>query len=337
MPPVSTSTGLLFRSPCRIPGPRGAGYFHGAAWARPRVLHGMPIRDLWAPPQLGRLPTRVAMYFPIPSTAAWPVLSSTGLTPLHSPTQSALSSSLFCLQFFLLLLSLTPSSTLSSHRFGSSSLPPPFPHCNSLFAASSPIHLRLPRCLLACSAPPHIHSACEHIAHRFCFAAFGRPTPVSPYPRIHVSLRNGVLARPPSTCLHNIHRHRFGLPFIWWTDIHRPIRFMYQCTFNILAYPSSLSTVISLDAFVLSTVVAGALSYPACFCFAKGTQRSSERKNCAQIPREIQIALSASATYALAPCLSSHADADGHTTKRTTPLRPTPASGPLSSTPPSMH
>jgi hypothetical protein len=78
---------------------------------------------------------------------------------------------------------------------------------------------------------------------------------------------------------------------------------MYQCTFNILAYPSSLSTVISLDAFVLSTVVAGALSYPACFCFAKGTQRSSERKNCTQIPREIQIALSASATYALAPCL----------------------------------
>ncbi|KAJ7315583.1 hypothetical protein DFH08DRAFT_1086831 [Mycena albidolilacea] len=38
--------------------------------ARPRVLHGMPIRDLWAPPQLGRLPTRVAMYFPTPSAAA---------------------------------------------------------------------------------------------------------------------------------------------------------------------------------------------------------------------------------------------------------------------------
>ncbi|KAJ7695818.1 hypothetical protein B0H14DRAFT_3041492 [Mycena olivaceomarginata] len=224
MPPVSTSTGLLFRSPCRIP------------------------RTTWG----------------------W-------LLPWRGRAFSA------------------------SHRFGSSSLPPPFPHCNSLLAASSPIHLRLPRCLLACSAPPHIHSACEHIAHTdfTLLPLVGQ----RPYPRIHVSLRNGVLARPPSTCLHNIHRHRFGLPFIWWTDIHRPIRFMYQCTFNILAYPSSLSTVISLDAFVLSTVVAGALGYPACFCFAKGTQRSSERKNCAQIPREIQIALSASATYALAPCL----------------------------------
>ncbi|KAJ7816418.1 hypothetical protein B0H14DRAFT_2844803 [Mycena olivaceomarginata] len=229
MPPVSTSTGLLFRSPCRIP----------------RTTWG------WLLPWRGR-----------------------------AFSTSALSSSSSCLQFFLLLLSLTPSSTLSSHRFGSSSLPPPFPHCNSLLAASSPIHLRLPRCLLACSAPPHIHSACGASTSHTDFALLPLvgPTPVSPYPRIHVSLRNGVLARPPSTCLHNIHRHRFGLPFIWWTDIHRPIRFMYQCTFNILAYPSSLSTVISLDAFVLSTVVAGALSYPACFCFAKGTQRSSERK-----------------------------------------------------------
>ncbi|KAJ7753443.1 hypothetical protein B0H14DRAFT_2979908 [Mycena olivaceomarginata] len=137
-----------------------------------------------------------------------------------------------------------------------------------------------------------------HRTHRFYFAAFGRQRP---YPRIHVSLRNGVLARPPSTCLHISTAIDLGLPFIWWTDIHCPIRFMYQCTFNIL--PSSLSTVISVDAFVLSTVVAGALGIPACFCFAKGTQRSSERKNCAQIPREIQIALSASATYALAPCL----------------------------------
>ncbi|KAJ7304720.1 hypothetical protein DFH08DRAFT_1089153 [Mycena albidolilacea] len=36
----------------------------------PHVLRGMPIRDLWAPPQLGRPPTRVAMYFPTPSVAA---------------------------------------------------------------------------------------------------------------------------------------------------------------------------------------------------------------------------------------------------------------------------
>ncbi|KAJ7300472.1 hypothetical protein DFH08DRAFT_979635 [Mycena albidolilacea] len=93
----------------------------------------------------------------------------------------------------------------------------------------------------------------------------------SQYPRIHVQLREGVLARPPSTCLHNIHRHRFGLPFLSWTDIHRRPRFMYQSTFNILAYLYSLSTVVSLDAFVLSTaVVAGALSYPECFCVAKG-------------------------------------------------------------------
>ncbi|KAJ7860009.1 hypothetical protein B0H14DRAFT_3625335, partial [Mycena olivaceomarginata] len=38
--------------------------------APPRILHGMPIRDLWAPLQLGRPPTRVAMYFPTPSAAA---------------------------------------------------------------------------------------------------------------------------------------------------------------------------------------------------------------------------------------------------------------------------
>ncbi|KAJ7312292.1 hypothetical protein DFH08DRAFT_822329 [Mycena albidolilacea] len=38
------------------------------AWLR--ILHGMPIRHLWAPPQLGRLPMRVAMYFPTPSAAA---------------------------------------------------------------------------------------------------------------------------------------------------------------------------------------------------------------------------------------------------------------------------
>ncbi|KAJ7306699.1 hypothetical protein DFH08DRAFT_1088903 [Mycena albidolilacea] len=85
--------------------------------ASPLVLHGIPIRDLWTPPQLGRLPTCVAMYFPTPSAAAVDRSPSTGLFPPHSPTH--------------------------------------------------------------------------------------------------------VLARPPSTYLHNIHRHRFGLPFIWWTDIHR--------------------------------------------------------------------------------------------------------------------
>jgi hypothetical protein len=113
------------------------------AW--PRVLHGMPIRDLWAPPQLGRLPTCVAMYFPTPSATAVDRSLFTGLFPPHSPTQYALSSSLFSLQFFLLLLSPTPSScTLSSHRFESSLTPPFPPHCNSLLVGSSPIHPPLP-------------------------------------------------------------------------------------------------------------------------------------------------------------------------------------------------
>ncbi|KAJ7824089.1 hypothetical protein B0H14DRAFT_3469610 [Mycena olivaceomarginata] len=49
--------------------------------ARLRVLHGMPIRDLWAPPQLGRLPTRVAIYFPTPSAAAYALSGS-----LFNPT-----------------------------------------------------------------------------------------------------------------------------------------------------------------------------------------------------------------------------------------------------------
>ncbi|KAJ7881565.1 hypothetical protein B0H14DRAFT_3857742 [Mycena olivaceomarginata] len=133
------------------------------AW--PRILHGMPIRDLWAPPQLGRLPTRVAMYFPTPSAAAVDRSLFTGLFLPHSPTQYALSSSLFSLQFFLLLLSPTPSScTLSSHRFESSSLPPPFPpHCNSLLVGSSPIHPPLPAMSsrsLRSSTHPCIHSGC---------------------------------------------------------------------------------------------------------------------------------------------------------------------------------
>jgi hypothetical protein len=61
-----------------------------------------------------------------------------------------------------LLLSPTPSScTLSSHRFESSSLPPPFPpQCNSLLVGSSPIHPLLPAMSARSSMHPCIHSRC---------------------------------------------------------------------------------------------------------------------------------------------------------------------------------
>jgi hypothetical protein len=167
-------------------------------------------------------PTRVAMYFLTPSAAAFDRSLFTGLCPPHSPTQSALSSSL-CSLHLLLLLSPTPSScTLSSHRFESSSLPPPFhPHCNSLVVASSLIHLPLLAMSSRSSTHPCIHSACgavrlfsphspspslacphslspsgsQSTSHTtIYFPAFCRPTR---NPRIRVSTYHSVTASEP--------------------------------------------------------------------------------------------------------------------------------------------
>ncbi|KAJ7848146.1 hypothetical protein B0H14DRAFT_3867290 [Mycena olivaceomarginata] len=185
------------------------------AW--PRVLHGMPIRDLWAPPQLGRLPARVAMYFPTPLAAA--VDHSLFHRPVPAPFADAVCAVQLPLQSAILLIvafTYPSSCTLSSHRFESSPLPPSFPpHCNSLLVGSSSIHPPLPAMSSRSSTHPCIHSGekkngasifvaltltlprapsltfpfrfPEHIAHNdFTHLPFvgQRGIPVSAYPRI---------------------------------------------------------------------------------------------------------------------------------------------------------
>jgi hypothetical protein len=165
VPPVSTSTGLLFRSPCLI-------FRTTLGWLLP--WHGRAFSTVCRFGICGRHRSSGASRRASQCTSLLPrprlsiVLSSTGLFPPHSPTQYALSSSLFSLQFFLLLLSPTPSScTLSSHRFESSYLPPPFPpHCNPLLVASSPIHPPLPAMSshsLRSSTHPCIHFGCSAV------------------------------------------------------------------------------------------------------------------------------------------------------------------------------
>jgi hypothetical protein len=189
----------------------------------PRVLHGMPIRDLWAPPQLGRPPMRVAMYFPTPSAAA------VDLSLFHRPVPAPFADAVRAVQLplqsvILLIVAFTYPFllTLSSHRFESSSLPPPFaPHCNSLLIGSSRIHPPLPAMSSRSSTHPCIHSgavrcvyfrrthphppscALTHFPHpvprahrtqRFYSPEFRRPTR---NPRIRVSTYNSVWASSP--------------------------------------------------------------------------------------------------------------------------------------------
>ncbi|KAJ7798277.1 hypothetical protein B0H14DRAFT_2907168, partial [Mycena olivaceomarginata] len=229
--------------------------------ARPRVLHGMPIRDLWAPPQLGRLPTRVAMYFPTPSAAA--VDRSLFHRPIPAPFADAVRAVQLPLQSAILLIvafTYPSSCTLSSHRFESSYLPPPFPpHCNSLLVASSPIHPPLPAMSsrsLRSSTHPCIRRA--HRTQRFYFPAFRRPTT---NPRIRISTYNSVTASSPvllphvsiiSTAIDLDSRLSCGRTYMVASDscINPPSIYLLTCLRFNGHFPGCL---------LLSMVVAGAL------------------------------------------------------------------------------
>ncbi|KAJ7818715.1 hypothetical protein B0H14DRAFT_3876934 [Mycena olivaceomarginata] len=88
------------RSSVPVVPPDNVGLATFMAW--PRVLHGMPIRDLWAPPQLGLLPTRVAMYFPTPSAEA--VDRSLFHRPVPAPFADAVCAVQLPLQSAILLI-----------------------------------------------------------------------------------------------------------------------------------------------------------------------------------------------------------------------------------------
>ncbi|KAJ7300473.1 hypothetical protein DFH08DRAFT_1090579 [Mycena albidolilacea] len=91
------------RSRVPVVPPEDVGLATFMAW--PRVLHGMPIRDLWAPPQLGRLPTCVAMYFPTPSAAA--VDRSLFHRPVPAPFADAVRAVQLPLQSAILIVAFT--------------------------------------------------------------------------------------------------------------------------------------------------------------------------------------------------------------------------------------